>query len=61
MSGFGGVRVEQPDDLLIFRGCGATRGKGEGIKRRGRRVGMEVLVERVGCDCSVIRAEEVLK
>ena len=55
------VRVKQPDDLLIFRGCRATRGVGEGVKRRSGGVRIEILVERVGGDCSVIRAEEVVE
>ena len=58
---WGSVRVKRPDDLLIFRGYGAMRDVLEGIERRGRRVGIEVLMEGVGGDCLVIGAEEVLE
>ena len=33
----------------------------ERVERRGRGVGIEVLAKRVGGDCSVVRAEEVLE
>ena len=56
-----GVRVEQPDDLLIFRGCRATRGETIRVERGSRGVGIEVLVKGEGGDCSVIRAEEVME
>ena len=55
------VRVEQPDDLLVFRGYRATRGVLERVKGRSRRAGVEVLVERVWGDWSVITLEEVIK
>ena len=35
----------------------AARDEGEGIKRRGRRVGVEVLLESVRCDCSEVGGE----
>ena len=55
------VRVEQPDDLLCFRGWGATRYELEGVERRGRRVGIEVLTKGEGGYWSVVTAEEVLE
>ena len=57
----GGVRVMQPDDLLCFRGRGATRYELEGVERRGRGVGIEVLAKGEGGYCSVVGAEEVLE
>ena len=55
------VRVKQPDDLLVFRGCRATRDVLEGVERRGGRVGVEVLAKGVRGYCSIVRAEEVLE
>ena len=48
-------------DLLVFRGCRATRDELEGVKRRSRRVGIEVLARGEGGYGSVIGAEEVLE
>ena len=55
------VRVEQPDDLLVFRGYRATRSVLEGVKRRSGRVGVEVLAKRVGGNGSVVGFKEVTK
>ena len=52
--GMGNVRVKQPDDLLIFRGCRATRGVVKGVERGSRGVWIEVLVKRIGSNCSVV-------
>ena len=55
------VGVKWPDDLLVFRGYRAMGGGVEGVKRGSGRVGIEVLAEGVGGDCSVIRVKEVVK
>ena len=55
------VRVKQPDDLLVFRGCRATRDVLVRVQRWGRGVGIEVLSKGERGDWSVVACKEIFE
>ena len=55
------VRVKQPGNLLVFRGYRATRSVLEGVKRRSRGVGIEILSKGVWGNWSIVTCKEVFK